>query len=783
MPIKFDKNNMEQAGARFGKSGHPTYWANIGDYAEGNSIQVNGRNPLTKANSNAVYKGNKKGAGYLSELEVGLSAMWEVCAGSLTAQCDLVVEGNQTVGVLSKKLPNFQTLGENANIITMSDAQKRELAKILVLSYCLEEDDLHRGNIGFSNGHVVKIDHDMSLYQSVSSVSGNRRGYLRINDEHRFGISAADINGFPVLTDANIHYWPTKYRVLEGSPGYGKNAALREQFTALQYDPVFQEAKFDAFFEFINTSPEEVQKKIIQRLGNDKPETVSTLVNAFMARQAEMRVTLLAMPEAQAHLRTHPECNPGNRYSNIDAHDTPLHIAIKTGCLHQIDISKHSAHIDVKVNGKTPLDLAKEANNLPAIKFLLQHGASVSRQEKQSLLSQVKAFEQQQNSAQVASYRRGLEINGDVVAAAQDALAKIRDDMSLSLDQRKEKAVLAMQVFAKAAETPYQLKALVGLIDSKQFNFMRQLSSDFWIIRQIRGSHGVTSTYKAALQQIQSAASTMQEQPQWRGNAALQAVQDKSLASSVMGKLTGLLTRTKTVEFVEQKPMQRESMGMELPDLQKKDPVPSPRVAEPVAPQKPAGSPSVFKSLRDSWNRSEREGRIKEYAGTVLQSVDVKIKDMQLKIFAKVAALDAYLKKPGLPASELEILLLEKSRYITGLSMIDEIRLSVNNIRASESSDTKASDLMNMVESVSDRLKDVDQRVGEITERVEGQQNYKVFYDNNVDNIRSMVGGYALLTSGVQVSAEDVKLMAATLAERHADKFKFEQPAAHARHD
>jgi hypothetical protein len=131
------------------------------------------------------------------------------------------------------------------------------------------------------------------------------------------------------------------------------------------------------------------------------------------------------------------------------------------------------------------------------------------------------------------------EMSTNPVNFIREVLNNIRDDHNLGLKQQKDSAIQCIKTIIEKINTPTQLMDLTKLIEGKEFNFIRQLTSQFWLIRQIRGSHGVTSTYKTIIQTLQERATQLLGTPQ---DTILQPLLDKSFG------IAGLFTKPRNLE-------------------------------------------------------------------------------------------------------------------------------------------------------------------------------------------------------------------------------------------
>ena len=163
-------------------------------------------------------------------------------------------EAKKGVHFLDKMPPSFfpSLMEKHKNGLAVVDMES--LASILTASYALEEDDLHKGNIGFYvtdvevDGEIkkkftfFKIDHDLMFTDSIMSQKDMRFANVFYNKDS-FKISTRDLDGFPDLRDSGNHYWPTKKRLMVAGDKAYKNKEERDAFAGLKNDDAFKDAK------------------------------------------------------------------------------------------------------------------------------------------------------------------------------------------------------------------------------------------------------------------------------------------------------------------------------------------------------------------------------------------------------------------------------------------------------------------------------------------------------------------------------------------------------------
>ncbi|WED43293.1 Dot/Icm T4SS effector AnkK/LegA5 [Legionella cardiaca] len=192
------------------------------------------------------------------------------------------------------------------------------LASVLTCSYALEEDDLHKGNIGFyivkKNGkpHVVffKIDHDLLLTESITSFVDSRLQNW-INRENNFDITTHDLIHFPDLRDSENFYWPTRKRffVKLGDDKVYSHYEDREAFKKLQKDKDFVRYKWKQLLKDILIPDELIRESLFIHLEdsnfNDISE-VNLVSQAMSERMAKLKSVLFSIPAFYEYLNSEP---------------------------------------------------------------------------------------------------------------------------------------------------------------------------------------------------------------------------------------------------------------------------------------------------------------------------------------------------------------------------------------------------------------------------------------------------------------------------------------------
>lgn len=378
------------------------------------------------------------------------------------------------------------------------------LAQLLTGSYTLEEDDLHKGNLGFyvvdrdNKPHVVffKIDHDLMLTDSVMSHS-HARFLTWLNGVNAFDITKRDLMNFPRLRDSQNYYWPTVKRPLFG---VGKKAYTVEEevtaFAELATSAEFRSLKWQAFYKHILIPPALIQQVISRHLDNTVAEDraqIALITQAVVTRQAKLRAVLLTIPEFRTFIRNMNVsehltlmnnivdfANPGSEKSveeeltiavrrnqefcQLESRfvegDTPLHTAIRLGDYRYHDTWDAFGHYADQKNtqGKTPLDVAVEmariaphrtldirCDALCTLKHLLRQGAKKTADYQEFVRN---APFNLNNYA----FRSGFPTRAreqKTIEQLKRLLQELGEDHRYSLKMQKELAVICVQQFIK----------------------------------------------------------------------------------------------------------------------------------------------------------------------------------------------------------------------------------------------------------------------------------------------------------------------------------------------
>ncbi len=453
----------------------------------------------------------------------------------------------------------FNTLSRSAERGHIS-LDMESLAQVLTTSYSLEEDDLHKGNLGFyvvrknSKPHVVffKIDHDLMLADSVISHCHSRfTSWLR--GAGAFEITKRDLVHFPRLTDSQNYYWPTVKRPIlgVGSKAYTSDVEVNA-FAALATSKEFCRIKWLAFYKHVLIPPAFIEQSLSKHLDNNDPDDrayIALITQSVVLRQAKLRAVLFSIPEFRdvvcslddsdrasmlqsiiqpserekvdgletqivTSMMRHKElCQPDGGFV-LD--DTPLHAAIRLQDYRYEDTWQSFGHFVNQKNhqGKTPLDVAVSMASLPqrvsadirgdslcTMKHLLREGAKKTADYQQFTGNTHLNLNNYLFHSGYSTRARQVE----TVLQLKQLLRDLGEDHRYSLKMKKELAVICVRQFTNThknnahlgtmlAELKADLNGSADIPPAPELQFIRQLRSQLWIVRIIRGLLGGTAT-------------------------------------------------------------------------------------------------------------------------------------------------------------------------------------------------------------------------------------------------------------------------------------------------
>ncbi|CAM4472219.1 MAG: hypothetical protein LEGION0403_FIIPPAGN_01428 [Legionella sp.] len=428
------------------------------------------------------------------------------------------------------------------------------LASILATSYTMEEDDLHKGNFGFylvekaGKPQVVffKIDHDLMFVDSIMGFH-TRRPFHLFHGPSAFDIFAEDLLSFPNLKRSANSYWPTKFGYV-ANPFDNKeyhNYAEIAAFSRLATNPAFIRSKWKTFFKHCSIPRTLIETTLKECANIQDPEDrahIALLTQVMVTRLAHLRAVLFSIKEFREFVVSMSdeeneellrEIIPTNdalepqikqtlaRFHTLCAEngfsegDTPLHTAIKLGeYRYEESIRMFGQFINVKnKEGKTPLDVAlaqvrgfaPDADNDVGVdmrfvmKHLLENGAQKTA-----------AFKPDPLVREIKTYVFANPFKGRIIATfsyadLQQTLRDIGEAHQFCLKYKKNMAIDCIRQWIdvrkshpdfqqELAQLKQDVNGQSSEAEAAPLKYIRQLRSQLWIVRQLRGLYGLTST-------------------------------------------------------------------------------------------------------------------------------------------------------------------------------------------------------------------------------------------------------------------------------------------------
>lgn len=426
------------------------------------------------------------------------------------------------------------------------DIDMDSLASILTAAYVMEEDDLHKGNIGYfvtktDNGkptvHFFKIDHDLMFADSIMSRRHQRALATWDYTDKAFRLTADDIKNFPDIHAQGFHYWPTQKRTfVKGDKAY-TNAKERQEFAALKDDPDFKVAKIKYLLKFTLLPREYIDQILLYHMDPVTDADNFTLIQtALNERLSELRRVFFTSEEFQTLHSTEQgrqqlakafedtKTELWNAYCELyPENKTDLHIKAEmvSALTYQwgiIENAENLSAIEQHVllgdydfqtqysdedllkglakasqqfehhmrNLKEQVDAFRFANIMFDMQQKLSPTTSIPHELEQSL--------QKAKHCIIGQYLQPNEITTFMQFKAQVELIR---RAGLPLKQQKAATVQLLKAATKFTD-PEELNKLAQALDrhhlDPQLKFIRQLRSELWIIRLLRKAYGYSST-------------------------------------------------------------------------------------------------------------------------------------------------------------------------------------------------------------------------------------------------------------------------------------------------
>lgn len=414
------------------------------------------------------------------------------------------------------------------------DVDMESLASILTSSYTLEEDDLHKGNVGFyitvdKNNKCqytfFKIDHDLMLTDSIMSKKDMRIANINYN-KNSFRMTVADMERFPDLKDSGNHYWPTIHKYLvKGDKAY-TDKKEREAFASLNTVPEFQRYKWKHFLKHSLMPSNLIDNSLKSALDDKQLDKTNMIKTALVERLSELKLNLINSSQFREYLSKYGaedfaeiqkdiekylidiDCKNEVVRSEILTSMTEELSNIRGACLDMKKFGEISIRNSIKLkayefNEHSNKKISQDDVNFVKNKFfdsnaegriyyhsVLKHFQSNGCEDEQ-LKSIIKA--------QQASYKVTIKTYDDFIKQANQISTS-----GLPLKQQKVELLDVLKNSSMKKEDFIRIKNELKQSEpvEKSLKFVNQLQSDFWLIRKIRGTYGKTTTASAMIDEI-----------------------------------------------------------------------------------------------------------------------------------------------------------------------------------------------------------------------------------------------------------------------------------------
>lgn len=445
------------------------------------------------------------------------------------------------------------------------------LADVFTTAYGLEEDDLHKGNIGYYVTleddkpcfHFFKIDHDLSFSDKMMSTRSARLANLTYTGKE-FRINAADLQGFPDLRHSGNHYWPTKKAFFVAGDKAYQSLQDRLAYQSLKHDPDFEFAKWQRFLKQA-VIPSELLGKGLKKTLDDAPNTaeaksaLAMVLRATSSRFSELRVALVEVPEFRKFILENESqakkfilnelqqyaTNLGCSEDEINAYREEVSNSLKSIMKASIASNSHTAlHTAVIAQayrcfetgeyfysdlnnkdsqGLTALDQAISYYELYSLKVNTQDGIAEQNEYNQRMrtyyadvvcdLTRYKAEYTKMDSAafqkMLAEAKQTCSLGlQPLVCSLTEFKQKLEHIRSQPMGTLKHDKMCALELLRRAHLSRDELVQLHEELQPTEpegaLKFIKELRSEIWIVKYIRGAYGTTATSRDMLSCIDS---------------------------------------------------------------------------------------------------------------------------------------------------------------------------------------------------------------------------------------------------------------------------------------
>lgn len=471
------------------------------------------------------------------------------------------------------------------------------MASILTASYVLEEDDLHKGNIGFyvtdakdTEGSVImsqdnqpkkqfnffKIDHDLMFSDSIMSQKDMRIANI-FYDKHSFKISTRDLDGFPDLKDSGNHYWPTKKRLFAAGDKAYSDKEEREAFANLKNNEAFVHAKWKYFLKSAIMPVELVERSLVGHLDKDKNiDKINMVRNSIDYRIGKLKEKMLESQQFRNYIVEHGtkafvevEQEISDYIQNMQINETEQH-ALKTElsdnfrlmayCARERNLPKEQQIIStllqsILLDNYNFLSATKTTKQdvhvaLDKVQYWNKHNVVDARCFSSACVALHviqksdcnEQFEKEQEILKQTKedYLKPKEIKS--LKHFEEAADKIRAS-NLPLKQQKNEILSVLKEANLPLKDLHILKKDLQKKepDSVSLKFINQLRSDLWLVKKIFGTYGKTTTSSMMINEIDAqivkrcAIKTKQFRRQYSDERELDALQPDKNSPSIHG--------------------------------------------------------------------------------------------------------------------------------------------------------------------------------------------------------------------------------------------------------
>ncbi|CDZ75899.1 hypothetical protein BN59_00159 [Legionella massiliensis] len=470
----------------------------------------------------------------------------QVSDGAITARLQLE-ETKKAINFLSDKPQGFfaDLMKKHNKGEVVVDMES--LASILTASYVLEEDDLHKGNIGFYVTKVIdeagnekkkfnffKIDHDLMFIDSIMSQKDMRIANI-FYDKDSFKISTRDLDDFPDLQDSGNHYWPTQKRFIATGDKAYNSASEVEAFANLKNDLAFRNAKWKYFLKSAVMPVDLIEKSLTRHLDESEIDKSSMIRNSMWTRLGALKNKLLESEQFRVYLAEHGNKAFAEIREEIKGY---VQAAGLTPAEQESLLAELDDNFNVMLFCARDKHLPTEDQQISAIQQSILLGnynfSSRNKPSPDDVGSALDHFKQHKEPVDARSYAAAC-VAIDLIKKSgneedyTENLAELREakrayinpqeittlkqfeaaaDKIRSADLPLKQQKIQLFTLLRQANLPLDdLKKLKSDLqksepDSPSLKFVNQLRSELWLVKKIYGTYGKTTTSSLMVDEI-----------------------------------------------------------------------------------------------------------------------------------------------------------------------------------------------------------------------------------------------------------------------------------------